>query len=66
MPNLYKVQDHGRDLLGHFMASHDAMVGEYILPNAHNYNLMLKFAIYFCPSYFASMALRVSATRQVI
>jgi hypothetical protein len=22
MPNLYKVQDHMKDLLGHFMASH--------------------------------------------
>jgi hypothetical protein len=43
------------------------MVGEYVLPSAHNYGLTLKFAIFFCPSYFAAqqanVAPRVSATR---
>ncbi len=46
------------------------MVGEYVLSNAHNFNLTLEFAISFCPSYFtaqeASVAPKVSATRQVI
>jgi len=30
---------------------HDAMVGEYVLSNAHNYSLTPKFATFFCPSY---------------
>jgi hypothetical protein len=46
------------------------MVGEYVLSNAHNSGLTPEFAIFFCPSYFvaqeASVASRVSATRQVI
>jgi hypothetical protein len=50
--------------------THDAMVGEYVLSNAHNSSLTLKFVTSFCPSYFAaqeaSVAPRVSATRQVI
>jgi hypothetical protein len=50
--------------------SHDAMVGEYVFFNAHNSSLTPEFATSFCPSYFAtqevSVALRVSATRQVI
>ncbi len=50
--------------------SHDAMVGEYVLSNAHNSSFTPEFATSFCPSYFvtqeASVALRVSATRQVI
>ncbi len=50
--------------------SHDAMVGEYVLSSAHNSGLTPEFAISFCPSYFAtqeaSVAPRVSATRQVI
>jgi hypothetical protein len=50
--------------------SHDAMVGEYVLFNAHNSGLAPKFATSFYPSYFvaqeASVAPRVSATRQVI
>jgi hypothetical protein len=50
--------------------SHDAMVGEYVLSNAHNSSLTPKFVTSFCPSYFvaqeASVAPRVSATRQVI
>jgi ribosomal protein L29 len=33
---------------------HNAMVGEYVFSNAHNSNLTLKFATYFCPSYFAA------------
>jgi hypothetical protein len=47
--------------------SHDAMVGEYVFSSAHNSNLTPKFAISFCPSYFAaqeaSVAPRVFATR---
>ncbi len=50
--------------------SHDAMVGEYVLSSAHNSGLTPEFATSFCPSYFAaqeaSVAPRVSATRQVI
>jgi hypothetical protein len=50
--------------------SHDAMVGEYVLSGAHNSGLTPEFAISFFPSYFAaqeaSVAPRVSATRQVI
>jgi hypothetical protein len=50
--------------------SHDAMVGEYVLSNAHNFSLTLEFTIFFCPSYFVTqevnVAPRVSATRQVI
>jgi hypothetical protein len=50
--------------------SHDAMVGEYVFSSAHNSGLTLKFATFFCPSYFvaqeASVAPRVFATRQVI
>jgi hypothetical protein len=50
--------------------SHNAMVGEYVFSNAHNYNLTPEFATSFCPSYFAtqegSVAPRVFATRQVI
>jgi hypothetical protein len=47
--------------------SHNAMVGEYVLSNAHNSNLPPKFAISFYPSYFAAqeanVAPKVSATR---
>jgi hypothetical protein len=50
--------------------SHNAMVGEYVLSNAHNSSLAPKVATSFCPSYFAAqqanVAPRVSATRQVI
>ncbi len=50
--------------------SHDAMVGEYVLSNAHNSNLTPEFATSFHPSYFtpqeANVAPKVSATRQVI
>jgi hypothetical protein len=49
---------------------HDAMVGEYVISNAHNSSLTLEFAISFCPSYVttqdATMAPKVSTTRQVI
>jgi hypothetical protein len=48
--------------------SHDAMVGEYVFSSAHNFDLTPE-ATSFCPSYFAaqaSVAPRVSATRQVI
>jgi hypothetical protein len=68
MPNLYKVQDHGRDLLGRSNGlSHDAMIGEYIISYAHNSSLTPKFTTFFFPSYFmtqeASVAPRVFATR---
>ncbi len=50
--------------------SHNAIIGEYAISNAHNSSLTLEFAISFCPSYFmtqkANLAPRVSATRQVI
>jgi hypothetical protein len=50
--------------------SQDAMVGEYVLSNAHNSSLTPKFAISFYPSYFATqetnVAPRVYATSQVI
>ncbi len=50
--------------------SHDAMVGEYVFSSAHNSNLTPKFAISFCPSYFAaqeaSVAPKVFTTKQVI
>ncbi len=41
-----------------------------MVSNAHNFGLTLKFATFFCPSYFTaqgpSVAPKVSATRQVI
>jgi len=50
--------------------SHDAMVGEYVLSNAHNSSFTPKFATSFCPSYFttqeADVAPIVSSTRLVI
>jgi hypothetical protein len=50
--------------------SHDAMVGEYVFSYAHKYGFTLEFATSFCPSYVttkeASVAPRVSATRQII
>jgi hypothetical protein len=50
--------------------SHDAMVWEYVLSNAHNSGLTPQFTIYFCPSYFAtqeaSVAPKVSTIMQVI
>jgi hypothetical protein len=46
------------------------MVGEYVLSNAHNSSLTLKFATSFCPSYFMAqevkVAFKVFATRRVI
>jgi hypothetical protein len=53
-----------------YSLSHDAMVGEYVFSNAHNFSLTPEFAISFNLSYFAaqeaSVAPRGSATRQVI
>ncbi len=50
--------------------SHNAMVGEYVLSNAHNFDFTPKVATSFCPSYVvtqeANVAPKVSATRQVI
>jgi hypothetical protein len=34
--------------------SHDAMVGEFVLFNAHNYSLNPEFATSFFPSYFTT------------
>ncbi len=49
---------------------HDAMVGEYVLSTPRNSSLTPELATFFCPSYVAaqeaSVAPRVSATRQVI
>jgi hypothetical protein len=46
------------------------MVGEYVLSTPHNSSLTPEFSTSFCPSYVAaqeaSVAPRVSATRQVI
>ncbi len=46
------------------------MVRECVIFSAHNYGFTLKFAIFFCLSYVtaqeASVAPKVSATRQVI
>jgi hypothetical protein len=67
MPNLYRVHDHGRDLLGLSMASHMMpWLGSMLFPM----HTILVSHQNFCPSYFAaqeaSVAPRVSATRQVI
>jgi hypothetical protein len=52
------------------MVSHDAMVGEYVLSNAHNSILTPKFATFFCPSYFAAQEVNLApivfAIRHVI
>ncbi len=49
---------------------HDVMVGEYVLSTPHNSSLTPEFATSLCPSYVAaheaSVAPKVSATRQVI
>jgi hypothetical protein len=34
--------------------SHNAMVGECVLSSAHNFSFTPKFAVSFCPSYFAT------------
>ncbi len=34
--------------------SHDAMVWEYVISNAHNSSLPPEFATSFCPSYYAT------------
>jgi hypothetical protein len=70
MPNLYKVQDQDTDLLIVLWPFTNAMVGEYVLFNAHNSSLTSEFATSFFPSYFvaqkASVAPKVPATRHVI
>ncbi len=47
--------------------SHEAMVGEYVLSNAHNFTFTPEFATSFRPCYFAtqeaSVAPRVSTTK---
>jgi len=71
MLNLYMVQDHERDLLGHSMASHTMpwlgslfFLVHTILVSHQN------IATFFYPSYFAaqeaSVAPKVSTIRQVI
>jgi hypothetical protein len=40
--------------------SHDAMVREYVLFNAHNSNLTPKFATSFCPFYFVTQEASVA------
>jgi hypothetical protein len=69
MPNIYRVQDYERDLLGRFMAFH-TMVREYVLSSAHNFNFAPEFAIFFFLSYFvaqeASVAPIVLTIRHVI
>jgi hypothetical protein len=39
---------------------HDAMVGEYVISNAHNSSLTPEFAISFCPSYFVAQKANVA------
>ncbi len=67
MPNLYMVQAREGPPRSFYGLSHDAMVGEYVFSNAHNFNLTPKFATFFYPSYFmaqeVSVAPRVFATR---
>ncbi len=50
--------------------SHNAMVREYVLSNAHNFSFTPKFATSFCLSYFATqeanVAPKVSTTKQVM
>ncbi len=66
MPNMYKVQDHGKDLLGRSLASHTMSWLGSMLFLVHT----ILVATSFYPSYFvtqeAIMAPKVSATRQVI
>ncbi len=40
--------------------SHNAMVGEYVFSNAHNFGLTPEFATYFYPSYFATQKANVA------
>ncbi len=40
--------------------SHDAMVGEYVISNAHNSSFTLEIATSFCPSYFATQKASVA------
>jgi hypothetical protein len=68
MPNLYKIQDHGKDLLGHSMAFRTMpWLGSMFFSNAHNSSFTPEIATSFYPSYFvkqeASVAPKVSATR---
>ncbi len=37
-----------------FGLSHDAIVGEYVISNAHNSSLTPEFITFFYPSYFAA------------
>jgi hypothetical protein len=71
MPNLYRVQDHKRDLLGRSMASHmmpwlGSMFGQvHTIPISHQ-KLLPLFALSYFAKQQASVAPRVSTTRQVI
>jgi hypothetical protein len=71
MPNLYKVQDHGRDLLGYSMASHTMpWLGNmfflvYKILVSHQ-NLPLLFAFSYFAAQEVSVAPKVFATRHVI
>jgi len=65
------VQDHEKDLLGHFMAFHMMpWLGSMFCSSAHNSSLTPEFVTFFCPSYFttqeAIVAPKVFATRHVI
>ncbi len=71
MPNLYRVQDHGRDLLGRFMAFHTMpWLGSMFSPMHTILVSHQKLPLFFFPSYFvaqkANVAPKVSIIRQVI
>ncbi len=44
--------------------SHDAMVGEYVLSYAHNFNFTLEFATSFCPSYFMAQEVSIVCNKR--
>jgi hypothetical protein len=71
MSNMYKVQDHMRDLLGHSMASHMMpWLGSLFFPvhtiQVLHHKLLLLFALSYFVTQQVSVAPRVFATRQVI
>jgi len=70
MPNLYRVEDHGRDLLGCSIVFHMMPWLGSIFFAVHTILVSHQNLPFFFPSYFAtqeaSVAPRVSTTRQAI
>jgi hypothetical protein len=70
MPNLYRVQDHGRDLLGRSMASHTTPWLRSMCFQVHTILVLHQNLLLLNPSNFitqkTSVAPKVFATRQVI